>query len=211
MVAFIWDLDGTLLDSYGVIVDSLYQIYKEKGVDIDKQDIFYDVINESVSFFIKKMEAKFGIPFDDLKDRYSIISGANKLNIKAMKHAKEILEYLKNKGIPNYVFTHRGTTTESVLTNTGLLPYFDEIVTSLNSFERKPHPGGLNYFIDKYNLNNEETYYVGDRPIDIECASNAHIKSIMFIPSGSPAKAIGKETYVIKDLLEIKEIVDSLC
>ena len=211
MVAFIWDLDGTLLDSYGVIVDSLYQIYKEKGVDIDKQDIFYDVINESVSFFIKKMEAKFGIPFDDLKDRYSIISGANKLNIKAMKHAKEILEYLKNKGIPNYVFTHRGTTTESVLTNTGLLPYFDEIVTSLNSFERKPHPGGLNYFIDKYNLNKEETYYVGDRPIDIECASNAHIKSIMFIPSGSPAKAIGKETYVIKDLLEIKEIVDSLC
>ena len=211
MVAFIWDLDGTLLDSYGVIVDSLYQIYKEKGVDIDKQDIFYDVINESVSFFIKKMEAKFGIPFDDLKDRYSIISGANKLNIKAMKHAKEILEYLKNKSIPNYVFTHRGTTTESVLTNTGLLPYFDEIVTSLNSFERKPHPGGLNYFIDKYNLNNEETYYVGDRPIDIECASNAHIKSIMFIPSGSPAKAIGKETYVIKDLLEIKEIVESLC
>ena len=211
MVAFIWDLDGTLLDSYRVIVDSLYQIYKEKGVDIDKQDIFYDVINESVSFFIKKMEAKFGIPFDDLKDRYSIISGANKLNIKAMKHAKEILEYLKNKGIPNYVFTHRGTTTESVLTNTGLLPYFDEIVTSLNSFERKPHPGGLNYFIDKYNLNKEETYYVGDRPIDIECASNAHIKSIMFIPSGSPAKAIGKETYVIKDLLEIKEIVESLC
>ena len=211
MVAFIWDLDGTLLDSYGVIVGSLYQIYKEKGVDIDKQDIFYDVINESVSFFIKKMEAKFGIPFDDLKDRYSLISGANKLNIKAMKHAVEILEYLKNKGIPNYVFTHRGTTTESVLTNTGLLPYFDEIVTSLNSFERKPHPGGLNYFIDKYNLNKEETYYVGDRPIDIECASNAHIKSIMFIPSGSPAKALGKETHVIKDLLEIKEIVESLC
>ena len=120
-IAFIWDLDGTLLDSYGIIVDSLYQIYQEKGINLDKREILFDVINESVSYFIKKMEIIHGIPFDDLKDRYSIISGKEKLNIKAMEHAKEILEYLQNKGIPNYVFTHRGKTTESVLSNIGLL------------------------------------------------------------------------------------------
>ena len=33
-VAFIWDLDGTLIDSYGIIVNSLHQIYLEKGVNI---------------------------------------------------------------------------------------------------------------------------------------------------------------------------------
>ena len=205
--AVVWDLDGTLLDSYGVIVDSLYQIYYEKGIDIDKKDILHDVINESVSVFIKKMETQFGVPFDDLKDRYTVISHKEKENIKAMKHAKEILEYLKNKGIPNYVFTHRGTTTESVLSNTGLLSFFDEIITSLNSFERKPHPSGLNYFVNKYNLDKENTYYVGDRPLDIECANNAGIKSIMFIPENSPAKATGKESFVVKDLLDIKNII----
>ena len=72
--AVIWDLDGTLLDSYGLIVNALRQIYLEKGVDISKEEILYEVINESVSSFIKKMEKRFNIPFDDLKDRYSYIT-----------------------------------------------------------------------------------------------------------------------------------------
>ena len=205
--AVIWDLDGTLLDSYGIIVDSLHQIYLEKGIALDKKEIMYDVINESVSFFIKKMEQQYGIPFDDLKDRYSIISGAEKLNIKAMAHAKEILEYLKNKGIPSYVFTHRGKTTVTVLNNVGIASYFEDMVTSLDNFARKPSPDGLNHLIEKHRLDKENTYYIGDRPMDIKCANNAHVKSIMYIPNQSVAKATGKETHVIKDLLDIKNII----
>ena len=206
-VAFIWDLDGTLIDSYGIIVNSLHQIYLEKGVNIDKSEILYDVLNESVSYFIKKTEERFGVPFDDLKDRYSIISHNETLNIKAMKHGKEILEYLKNKGITNYVFTHRGITTESVLKNIGIYSYFEDMVTSLNNFKRKPDPEGLNYLIDKYHLDRNNTYYVGDRPMDIKCANNAHIKSIMFVPLDSVTKPTGKETYVVNDLLDIKNII----
>ena len=207
MLAFIWDLDGTLIDSYGVIVDSLYQIYKEKGFDIDKQEILHDVINESVSYFIMKMEARFGVPFEDLKDRYSIISHNAKNNIKAMKHAKEILKFIKDNNIPNYVFTHRGVTTESVLKNIGIYEYFDEIANSLSGFKRKPDPEGINYFVNKYHLDKNNTYYVGDRPMDILCADNAHVKSIMFMPTGSVAIPTGKETYIVKDLLQIKDII----
>ena len=207
MLAFIWDLDGTLIDSYGVIVDSLYQIYKEKGFDIDKQEILHDVINESVSYFIMKMEARFGVPFEDLKDRYSIISHNAKNNIKAMKHAKEILKFIRDNNIPNYVFTHRGVTTESVLKNIGIFEYFDEIANSLSGFKRKPDPEGINYFVNKYHLDKNSTYYVGDRPMDILCADNAHVKSIMFMPTGSVAIPTGKETYIVKDLLQIKDII----
>ncbi len=205
--AVIWDLDGTLLDSYGVIVSSLYEIYLEKGIKLDKQEILYDVINESVSFFINKMEQKYGIPFDELKDRYSVISGKEKGNIKLMEHAPEILEILKKNNITSYVLTHRGTTTESVLTNLGIYSYFDEIVTSLYKFKRKPDPEGLNYLINKYQLDKEHTYYIGDRPMDIICANNAHVKSIMFIPNGGVAKPTGHETYVVNDLLEIEKII----
>ena len=210
MIAFIWDLDGTLIDSYEIIVDSLYQIYKEKGFDIDKKEILHDVINESVSFFIMKMEARFGIPFDDLKDRYSVISHNAKDKIKAMTHAKEILKFIKDNRIPNYVFTHRGVTTESVLKNIGIYEYFDEIVNSQHGFKRKPDPEAINYLIDKYHLDKNNTYYVGDRPMDIKCANNAHIQSIMFIPPQSVANPTGKETYVIQDLLQIEDIIKVL-
>ena len=153
------------------------------------------------------MDAKFDIPFDDLKDRYTYITHEKLNTITAMEHAKEILEYLKSLGIKNYVFTHRGVTTETVLKNIGLYDYFDDFVTSLDNFKRKPDPEGLNYLINKYHLDRDNTYYVGDRPMDVMCANNAHIKSIMFIEKNSPGKPTGKETYLIKDLLEIKGII----
>ena len=206
-ITFIWDLDGTLLNSYPLIVNSLYTIYSEKGVLIDKKEIYKQVIDESVSAFIKGMEAKFNIPFDDLKDRYNNITHEKLNTITAMEHSKEILEHLKSKGIKSYVFTHRGVTTETVLKNIGLYDYFDDFVTSLDNFKRKPDPEGLNYLIDKYHLDRNNTYYVGDRPMDIECANNAHIKSIMFIEKNSPGKATNKEDYIIKDLLDIKNII----
>lgn len=208
--AVIWDLDGTLLDSYGIIVDSLHKIYYEKGIELDKKEIMNIVINESVSSFIKKMEIKYGVPFDDLKDRYSYISGGQKLNIKAMDHSKEILEYLNSKNIKNYVFTHRGVTTEVVLKNIGLYDYFSDMITSLDNFARKPSPDGLNYLVDKHHLDRDNTYYVGDRPMDILCAKNAHIKSILYLPNKSVAKLTGKETYVVKDLLDIKDIIENI-
>ena len=205
--AFIWDLDGTLLDSYEIIINSLYQIYKEKGFEIDKREIYEDAINESVSYFIKRMKTTLGVPFQDLKDRYTNITHEQVLSIKAMKHAKEILEYLNSVGVHNYVYTHRGVTTEVVLSNIGLKSYFDDIVTSLDNFKRKPDPEGLNYLINKYHLDKNHTYYVGDRKLDIECASNASIKSIMFIKPDGPGKPTGKEDYIIKDLLDIKDII----
>ena len=205
--AFIWDLDGTLLDSYLLIVNSLYTIYSEKGVIIPKEEILYEVINESVSTFIRKMEAKYGIPFDELKDRYSHITHQELLTITAMEHSKDILEWLSSQGIKSYVYTHRGITTETVLRNIGLYDYFTDIVSSLDNFKRKPDPEGLNYLIDKYHLDKDNTYYVGDRKLDVECANNAHIKSIMFILSKSPALPTGREDYIIKDLLDIKDII----
>lgn len=206
-IAFIWDLDGTLLDSYGIIVDSLHQVYSERGAKISKEEILKEVISVSVGHFIAKMEEEFSIPFEELKERYSYLSEKRKFDIKPIPHSKEILEYLKNKGILNYVFTHRGITTESVLKNIGLFDYFDEIVTSLNGFSFKPSPQGIDYLVNKYNLDRNNTYYVGDRSIDIGCANNAKVKSIMFIPSTSVASPTGKETYIIKDLLDIKQIV----
>lgn len=209
-LTFIWDLDGTLLDSYDVIVNSLQETYKEKGVEITKKEIRKDVISHSVSFFILKMEEKYGIPFNDLKDRYSLISGDKLKGIKLMNHALEVLNFLKENNIPSFVFTHRGKTTEGVLKNLDIFDYFADIVTSLNGFTRKPSPEGLNYLIEKNHLDKDRTYYVGDRALDIECANNAGVKSILFLPDETVGRKTGLETFIIKDLLEIKDLIERL-
>ena len=80
-------------------------------------------------------------------------------------------------------------------------------MNSTAGFNRKPSPDGINYFIDKYHLDRNETYYVGDRPMDVRCAENAHIKSILYLPEGSAAIPTGKETYIVEDLLDIKSLL----
>ena len=39
MTAYIWDLDGTLLDSYGVIVESAARTATEAGVRDSAEDV----------------------------------------------------------------------------------------------------------------------------------------------------------------------------
>ena len=204
---FIWDLDGTLLDSYEIIVTCLIKTYKEFGVTLKKEDVLKGVIGKSVSDFVLETEKKYGVSFSEVRERYSEINYQETPNITAMKHAKEILEYLRDSSARNFVFTHRGKSTREVLSKLGLLDYFEEIITGKDNFPRKPDPSAINYLVEKYHLNRENTYYVGDRTIDVECAKNAHIKSIMFLPDNSVAIPTGQEDYVVKDLFDIKDIL----
>lgn len=204
--AFIWDLDGTLIDSYGVIVSSLYKTYKKFGVELVKEDILKEVITTSVVAFINKTKDLCGLPFETIKETYSEISLEDKDKIRIIPHAKDVLKILSENGDRNFLFTHRGESTRTVLEQLELSEYFQEIITSKSGLPRKPDPSAILYLIEKYNLNKETTYYVGDRTIDSECASNAHIQSIMFLPEYSVAVPTGKENYLVKDLLDIEKI-----
>ena len=204
-LAFIWDLDGTLLDSYDVIVGALYQTYFEIGIKIDKAKILATVIAGSVTVFTDKMEERFGVPFSNLLSRYVQISAEREPGIKLMPHAKEALESLKKKGATHFVYTHRGDSSELILKNNGVYGLFDEVVTREYGLPRKPRPEGIDYLVKKHSLDRSQTYYVGDRSLDIECANAAHIQSIMYIPVQSVAKPTGKETYLVKDLSDIEK------
>lgn len=203
MKTFIWDLDGTLLDSYKTIVDGLYDTYKEYGILLDKEEIHEHVITYSVSSFINKMIEETGISFDEMKKRYSEIGEEKKKDIQLIPDAYETLKVLSKRGDKHYVFTHRGKSTESVLKQLGIFECFNEIVTSQSGFARKPEPDGINYFIDKYNLDRENVYYVGDRTIDMDCAKNAGVNGILYLPGNSYCKPNGSETYIISNLMDI--------
>ena len=43
------------------------------------------------------------------------------------------------------------------------------------------NPEGVDYLVDKYQLDRSETYYIGDRTLDVDLADNAGIGSINFL------------------------------
>ena len=204
--AVIWDLDGTLFDSYAVIVESICQTFAEYGISCSREDIHHHAICFSISSLFAEHARQKKMDVGLLNQRYSQISSGMYTDIKIMKHGREVLETLAARDVENYVFTHRGKTTIPVLEHLGLKPFFREVITSQHGFARKPDPEGLLYLMDKLGLEPMHTYYVGDRKLDMECARNAGIPGILFMPDGS-FNVSGAETHTVKDLLEILEIV----
>ena len=208
MKAFIWDLDGTLLDSYEVIVGGLFAMCRKIEYPISKNAIHRFVIISSVKEFMDKVFKETGIDPDELERIYSGSYIPNLAQIRAIPEAKEALETLKKKDAVHFVFTHRGKSSEPVLKRLGLHEFFSEFVTGDMGFPRKPEPDAIFYLMKKYGLKPEDTYYVGDRTIDMDCAKNAGVRGVLYLPEGSYCKPNGSETYIVQDLRECAGILE---
>ena len=69
-----------------------------------------------------------------------------------MEGAAEILAWAEEQGIAQFVYTHKGLNAHQISEDLGIHDYFTEIITTANGFERKPHPEGVDYLIEKYGL-----------------------------------------------------------
>ena len=208
--AIIWDLDGTLLDSYDEIVSSVLLTLEHFGIEEEGEvkEIRKYMIRYSVKKYFMKIEERTGISFMELHDLFESYHHTKYMEVTAMPHAMEILKYLKEHGIPSFVFTHRTFSTLPILKNLNMLPYFEEVLTISEEFPRKPDPKAIRYLIDKYSLDPEHTWYAGDRKIDMEGGRNAGIKTILYQSTKDYQPVSGLEDYVIRDLMDIARIVE---
>ena len=72
--AYIWDLDGTLFDSYGSIVSSLVSLAGEYRVPDSFEEIMRAVKQGAVSAYLRDLSARTGADYDFLYRRYREIS-----------------------------------------------------------------------------------------------------------------------------------------
>jgi HAD superfamily hydrolase (TIGR01549 family) len=91
----------------------------------------------------------------------------------------EFLEYLR----PAYktaISTNRSTTMPDLLRTFKLDKYFEQVVTSLDVTNSKPHPEALYKILDNFQMKAEEAIYIGDSYIDREHSASAGMRLIAF-------------------------------
>ncbi len=204
-INFIWDVDGTLLDSYPIMLEAIFILCDRLNYAIDQKELSAYIKNASISEFLEEMSNKLNLDFKDVLKEYKLIEESFTHNT-LMNNVDEVLSYLNSVKVNNFIYTHRDKSTFTILKRLNILNYFKEIITKENNFKRKPHPEALLYLIDKYKMDKNFTYYVGDRLLDVECANNAGIKSILYL-SDPIVKSNNTETYLIYDLKEIKPLI----
>lgn len=201
--SFIWDVDGTLIDSYPCIVESLYRMTKRHGIDRSKEEIHTFIIERSGGDYLTLMSEETGVLKDQLKKEKEDGEALNEHLIELIPHVMETIRGITERGGRHFLFTNRGLSVDHLMERLGLAPLFDEIVTTANGFPRKPCGDALVYLVNKYGLDPEKTYYVGDRTLDVDAAVNAGIKSILLLPPDSLCKPNGKQDITVADLIEI--------
>ncbi len=207
MKGLIWDLDGTILDSYGVIVPCTLETLRERGVYPDPAELHRTLIASSVKSFFTVTARSLDMDPEELWERYQTLSEARDGEVRLMDGAEETLRTLSGMGAMNMVFTHKGKSAGQVLERLGIRKYFADILSAIPPIPRKPDPEGINILIRRHGFDRRDIFYIGDRPLDIECAERAGVGSILFLPPSSPARPTGGETYIVSDLREIPGLI----
>lgn len=186
---FIWDFDGTLFDSYPIIIATLRAALQEYGHDCDPVEAMRLML-QNIGVAQHYYADKFGIVYEDLIETY--YSHHNRLNpqlaAEPMADVEKVLKKICESGRKNYIFTHRKcSTTAQYLEKYGLSQYFTEIVgPEAPNFAYKPSPDSLLYLMDKYGMTAEDAVMVGDRDCDLGSARNAGIGTVHFVCAAVP-------------------------
>lgn len=181
--AFIWDLDGTLLDSYEAILSGIEETYAQFSIPYDKEKVREFILKYSVQDLLVQVAEERKLDVEVLNQVRAQSLAEKNAQVALMPGAREVLAWADQVGIRNFVYTHKGDNAFAILRDLGLESYFTEILTSQSGFARKPSPEAATYLLDKYQLNHDNTYYIGDRTLDVEFAQDSGIQSINFLES----------------------------
>ncbi|MFS9340047.1 HAD family hydrolase [Streptococcus mitis] len=201
-IAFIWDLDGTLLDSYEAILSGIEETFGQFAIPYDKEKVREFILKYSVQDLLVQVAEERKLDVEVLNQVRAQSLAEKNAQVVLMPGARDVLAWAEESGIQQFVYTHKGDNALTILRDLGLESYFMEILTSQSGFARKPSPEAATYLIDKYQLNHDNTYYIGDRTLDVEFAQNSGIQSINFLES------IYEGNHRIQALVDISHIFE---
>lgn len=198
---FIWDFDGTLMDTYPNIIRYLRLAMQECGFDAPETEILEKMM-ETIPHAIQCYSEQFCIP--DLKERYRAhYRQEAKDPVRVFPGVPEVLRVIREMGGYNYIFTNRGDSIYPMLEKARILDEFEEIVTANSPhFVVKPAPDVILYLMKKYGGTKDDTVMVGDRVCDLESGYRAGCKTCHLLTPAVPQYP--KCDFRVKDFYEMR-------
>ncbi|MHB8089400.1 MAG: HAD family hydrolase [Anaerolineaceae bacterium] len=177
----IWDVDGTLFDTYPAFSYSFQLALKDLGYDMPL-DWITQQARISIDFCVKALAERcqvdeniIGVKFD------KFYSSTNALDQPPFEDVIEICNFIMESGGKNLIVTHRRAEGLIELLDTfNMRQYFSGWTTADDAYKRKPDPEAFLVSIAKHNLNPGETLAVGDRDIDILAGQAAGLEACLF-------------------------------
>ena len=179
---FIFDLDGTLIDTENAVLKTWKQTLKEYGYDFSLEALNV-VLGVTTEIGLQRLNAKVDKSY------------MSKWQKNYTQHAKEtayfagvekMLTALKANGYSLGAVSSRCREEyKKFFSNFGLEKILGTVILEEDTQKHKPHPEPLYKYLELTGAKKEECIYIGDMPGDIQCANHAGILSGLAAWNGS--------------------------
>jgi len=173
---WVFDLDGTLVDSFSQYHEALGEVFAAYDVGLTKAD-FEQCLHVTARQFLHD---KLGP--ENVKKAYTQltdISLRDTHKVSAFKGIDSLLKSLQAKGVELSLWTNRDRgTADEVLRHLNLQSFFSTSVTGTCVTNVKPHPEGLHKILEHFGCGPEDIVMVGDHDIDMRAAKSGGVRAI---------------------------------
>ena len=206
----IFDLDGTLVDTSGDITNALNYALKPYGLrDLTVEDTI-KMVGEGITRLIEKILENERIQIrDTVIKRFLDYYSEHLVDFSTLyPHVRETLEKL-NDYKKAVISNKREYLSTRLLDKLDLLKYFDLVVGSDTTSERKPSAIPVIYVFTKLGVNPNESIIVGDSNYDIEAGKKAGLKTVAVTYGYRERQYLIDADYIIDSMKDLFTLLDT--
>ena len=202
----IFDLDGTIVNSYPHFVEFFYEVCKKNGVEVpcDRETV-YRLLKMTVPEAYARLNCEDKMSYDKFYGDFVELYAQNYEKLMGFDETISLIRKAKEAGKQNYLYTHTGPVAKDILKNLGVLDCFEFVLDASYHFPLKPAPDALLFLAEKNGLDVKECIMIGDRPIDALAGMNAGMVGFLW-DEDDLYKDI-KVDYHSKDINDVAKIV----
>lgn len=213
---FIFDLDGTLLDTLPTIGKSMNAVLKKHRYKTFPINFYKNIIGKSVPYFIKECISPNDVDGKNIKYLTSKLFNeyaVHWVQSKPFPYIDLFLREMNQKELKSAVFSNKPQDIVYLETTQLLQNWtFSEILGVSQDIPNKPDSKGVHYISEKSNVPLDNVYIIGDTTIDVETSKNANIKSIAVTWGYSEIETLenAKPDYLVSHPKELLQLIKEL-
>ncbi len=207
--AVLFDLDGTLVDSYAALAEAVNYARRQHGLEDLTTEAIREFVGEGLERLLQRAFDQREVPqsaTEAFEKRYDEICCAES---RVLADVETTLAALDQVGVAMAVCTNKPTAfSRKILEFLNLAPFFCAIVGPDVAGARKPERQHVLRTLEATNCSPSEALFVGDMPIDVKAARNSGI-DVAVVATGSSTssalKAAAPDHYLdrLADLVKI--------
>lgn len=210
MTSFLFDLDGTIIDTVPLIQMTARQTAAQFNLPVDEEEIIRSIGIPLVVTGEKVLGSGRG---QEYADAYSAHYFRNKYDLQSFPGMAELLAEISESGAKLAIVTSkRGAPAKQNLESLGLLQYFPIIIHSESGCGYKPDPGPAEQAMLELDSDKADSWFIGDSVHDVACGHNSGIPAIAVSWGATPKADLIKAEpeYLCDTVSDLLELVRQL-